>query len=538
MNQLLTGFLILGMFGYVVRMVFIVRNIVHLWWRKEYRLDRMRIHVRSPQGAKTILGKQQMIALAFLGLWLVPGLAQWSIAGLAAFGVGSGIWSYRNARSYQIPPRSPKVYMLFLAMVAFVCTMVLAGLPVLIALAVSDVLLLPYTTLCVLFISIPTRVYHAYTISRSVRMLRSHTPMQVVGITGSFGKTSVKEYLATIVSTHLPTLATKASMNSPIGIAERILTALDPKQSIFVVEMGAYRPGEIQKMSAMVRPEIGILTAINVQHQDLFRTLETTMKAKYELVQGLVGRRIVIANLDDTRVSIMAKRAQHDGCTVWGYSMDETCVRPAFVERLFVAKHIVFSHTGISFHAQSQNQRANVTAPLLGKYQVGNVLAAIAGACACGMTLPDACRAASQVRAAKHVMQVVAGVRGATFIDDTFNNNPDAAKAAIEYLSHATGNKILVFQPMIELGTYAESAHRDVGQYAASHKIDAVILTNASYLDAFRQGAKTVSDTCDILVMNPTHAAQYITSHIGKKSAVLFKGKDAAHVLDALKGAS
>lgn len=415
------------------------------------------------------------------------------------------------------------------------CMGMFVPLPILITLAIADLLLFPVSLVLVYGMSVPTRIYHYVQIQKAVKRLRSHAPLNVIGITGSYGKTSVKEYLAAILSSAYPTLKTDASKNSPIGISEVVLRSLEDSHKAFVVEMGAYRPGEIAEMSQMVRPEVGILTAINPQHQDLFGSIETTMKAKYELLKNLTGRKIAIVNLDDARVVALAALAMKDGCDVWGWTSKavKRSLQGLETKNIFRAEHIQSNLDGVSFDCVYRNERIHVRAPVIGVHQAGNILAAIAGAVAMGMTFPKAAKAAEHVAPAHKVMHVMPGINGSVFIDDTFNNNPDAAAAAIRFLGIQKGKKILVFQPMVELGAYAESSHTQVGKLAAEH-CDAVLLTNSSHFEAFEKGVRSVSSSIPLFVYTPIQISEYIRTHVKKQDIVLFKGKDAEHALHLL----
>lgn len=436
---------------------------IYLWWVKEYRFDRMLIHLRSPDGKRI-----------FFPSWRRPPLRlKTSILSLATMAVLVAFFRLLPFGFFNI---------FFVDLLSFLVV-----------------------TILVLIFWIPTRLYHAMSIARALRLLRSHKKMTVIGITGSYGKTSVKDYLASILATKYKVLKTEASKNSPIGIAETIVSGLKPDHEVFVVEMGAYKKGEIAGVAQMVQPEIGIVTAINPQHQDLFGTIENTVSAKYELIQGLSGKKLGIFNADDQRVQKMASWAKRDGVEVWKWSKNDV-------------KNIEADMNGITFLYKNQTIYASV----LGEHQISNMLAAVLGAVACGMNVRDACRAASHIQSAKGVMQKVEGLAGATFIDDTFNNNPDAAKAAIEFLKKAKGRKILVFQPMIELGTYAASAHRDVGEFAR-RVCDEIIVTNNTF-------ARELNGR----VMHAKEAVGYLRKTIQKGDTVLFKGKEAGLILSRL----
>ena len=245
--------------------------------------------------------------------------------------------------------------------------------------------------------------------------------------------------LYTLLSNKYSTLKTEASKNSPIAIAELILTKLRDDHEVLVVEMGAYKIGEISHMCRMVQPDIGIVTAVNAQHQDLFGSIENTMKAKYELIEGLDENGVAIINADNEYTRRMADWVRKDRKKFVLYSVDSLAT--------FQASRISVTPQGVSFTVEYQNQKGIVSVPLLGKHHISNILAAIAGAVYCGMTFDEAIQACGEIRTFKKTMQPVAGCNGSLFIDDTFNNNPDASAGAIDYLANIGGRKYLFFNP-------------------------------------------------------------------------------------------
>lgn len=471
----------------------IVANIVSfaaLWFVKEYRFDRMLIHFHTSQGKR---------------LYFLP---------------------------FRRPPVTIKSFCVIVGSF-IVLGMFFLVLPssIFVRLFLVDVLSFPATLLLVFFMKMPTYVYHEYQIFRAVRKLRHHKPMLVIGITGSYGKTTIKEYIAEILLTKYRVLKTDASKNSPIGIAETIHRKLTPEHEIFVVEMGAYKRGEIARMTAMVQPQIGIITAINPQHQDLFGSIETTMKAKYELVEGLSGKQIAIVNSDNFHVRDMAQWAKRDRKTVWSFSAkQQTCTLSS---KHFWASDVVSHLTSLSLTIHEGNLKEKVTLGLPGTHQATNILAAIAGAVAAGMTFKDVAQAARFIKPHDKTLNVMPGINGSLYIDDTFNNNPDAAIAALDVLAQTKGRKILVFQPMIELGKYTDSSHQKVGAHAGAI-CDDIILTNNNFLDSFEKGVKSTDSAKIVSVLSPGKAADFIRKKLTKGTAVLFKGKEAEHILKRL----
>ena len=470
----------------------IIRNIlsyVHLWWVKEYRFDRMLIHLKTSQGKKIL----------FIG--------------------------------FHRPLISPKTIALSISLI-FSLVVIYFSLPFywLIKLVIVDVLTFPVSGFWVGMLKIPTYIYHEILIFRATKKLRQHTFKHVIGITGSYGKTSTKEFLATILETKFTVLKTETSKNSPIAVAELVLSKLRPEHEIFVVEMAAYKKGEIKRMTGMVRPDIGIITAINEQHQDLFGTLENTMKAKYELVEGLSGGKIAIFNADNKYTTKMSTWAKKDNFQVFLYTQEKN---NTVSNQIIKAEDIIFHPDHLVFKVEFHNEEEKVTAQVLGEHQVNNILAAMLAAINLGMTLEEVAQAAGKIKPFTKTMEPVAGIPGVTFINDTFNNNTDASKAAIAYLSHLKGRKILVFQPMIELGKFAINAHQEVGKYAAE-VCDDIILTSDNFFKDIEQGIKSVSSKIKFQVLTPLEAAKYIKRVTKKGDTVLFKGKEAEGVLKTL----
>lgn len=476
--------------AWTIRILSNVLSYVHLWYIKEYRLDRLLIHLGTPQGKRLLF-----------------------------------IQSKR-------PPVSPKTIFLVTVSIIILAEAQL-GLPFsfFINLLIIDLLTFPTVSFLVFILKIPTLLYHEWLIYLAVRRLRAHKKLLVIGVTGSYGKTSTKEYLTTILSRQFKVLKTEASKNSPIGIAEIVLKSLSNDHQIFIVEMGAYKTGEIAKMCTIVRPQVGIITAINAQHQDLFKSIKTTMKAKFELIQGLTGKQIAIINADNKYTREMVRWSMAEKKNVWTYSKDGRIV--SGVQQRFFGRSIVSSSTGLNFIADHNKDSQKVEVSVLGQHQVSNILAAIAGSIAVGMSIKDAALACQDIRPFDKTLEYIPGINGSTFINDTFNNNPDAAKAAIDVLSKGTGRKILVFQPMIELGSYAKNSHEEVGRYA-SRVCHEIILTNNNFYSWFQKGAKRSASQASVSVLSPKEAARHLSQIVGPDDTVLFKGKESEQVLNLL----
>jgi len=435
-----------------------------------------------------------------------------------------GKWIYFP--EWRIPPLKIKTFTLFVGLgMCEVLLFLLLPYSIFVRLFIMDVLLFPLSFLFVICFRIPTLILHAYKIRKAKKILASHQWKDVVGITGSFGKTSTKEFLTTILSHAYQVLKTAASKNSPIGISEVVLSNLKQEHDLFVVEMGAYKPGEIAQMAELVSPTIGIITAINAQHQDLFGTIEHTMQAKYELLAGLVGKKIAIVNADNSYTHTLGDWAKRDGCTVWFVTTD----KKNHPEAEFWVDTIISDEESFSFTLHYKKESYGVKTTIRGEHFVLNVALSIVAAYAAGMSLKDASESASTIQSFQRVMQPSIGKLGEVLINDTFNNNPDASIAALNYLAKYKKKKILVFQPMIELGDFADVSHERVGERAAE-VCDEIIVTNKNFYAAFMRGVFKIHPAMKVRVLQTSKAASYIRSFIQKGDAILFKGKEAEYI--------
>ncbi len=458
-----------------------------LWYVKEYRFDRMIIHLKTPQG-RTVL---------------FP--------------------------SFRRPPVSPKSLVLVGSLV-LVYILSLGVIPISLMMfraLIGYFMLFPISWGIVGGTTIPTILLHAFRIKKAVSLLRAHKKMIVIGITGSYGKTSTKEFLYTILASKYRVLKTQASRNSPIGIAETILSDLRDDHEMFIVEMGAYRPGEIRTMCEMVRPDIGIVTAVNAQHQDLFKTIETTMSAKGELWASLSGKKIAIANTDNEFVRLMTRKIQKD-THLWAYHDVQRDMMSPPPQADFTYAKVKAELQKLAFTIQTkEGQKVLVQAPIQGAHFAANLTGAIAAAVAAGMSLADAAKAAASCQNVEKVLAISKGPGDSVLINDTFNNNPDAAEAAIRYLSQFQKKKILVFQPMIELGNYSYDSHVRVGT-VASDVCDEIILTNTNFYEGFAKGVATRKTPPSFHVsQDPQTTANMLKKQLASGDAVLFKGKEA-----------
>jgi UDP-N-acetylmuramoyl-tripeptide--D-alanyl-D-alanine ligase len=318
---------------------------------------------------------------------------------------------------------------------------------------------------------------------RARRKLREIEPL-VIGITGSYGKTTTKGCVAQVADLAGPTLPTPASFNSYLGVVRTINENLRPNHRTFVVEMGAYRRGDIAELCDLVEPRIGILTAIGPAHLERFGSLDVTEQAKGELGEALPADGTFVTRADDERCRRAAERspaavrlfapAPHPDADAWAEDLHLRDGR---------------SHFQLCLRRDGQTLRAAVKARLLGKHNVANLLAAALAGDALGLAPEQIARALGQVTPPEHRLSTIVNrAAGIVVIDDAYNANPAGAAAALEVLAaHPGERRVLVTPGMVELGEREEIENERFGAAAAA-VCDVVVLVGEEQTAPVRRG--------------------------------------------------
>ena len=285
---------------------------------------------------------------------------------------------------------------------------------------------------------------------------RSKLPVQVIGVTGSVGKTTTKEMIATVLAQRFVILKNDKNMNNEIGLPISLLR-LDHSHQKAILEMGMYNLGEIATLCRLSRPEIGVVTNVSHSHLERLGTIERIAQAKSELVQALPPDGLAVLNGDEPLVSRM--RSQSVAPSVLFGTRSSCHVRA----RSIASRGL----QGLDFELVHRGKGASVHSPLLGRHGVYSCLAAAAVGLAQGLSLAEIADGLSKAPATVRV-QPLAGRNGSTVIDDTYNASPLSTIAGLDLLGGLPGRRIAVLGDMLELGSYEEQGHREVGRKAAA----------------------------------------------------------------------
>ncbi|MBP3646343.1 MAG: UDP-N-acetylmuramoyl-tripeptide--D-alanyl-D-alanine ligase [Clostridia bacterium] len=298
------------------------------------------------------------------------------------------------------------------------------------------------------------------------RKLLANDRLIRIGITGSYGKTSVKHILGTILSEKYPTLITPASFNTPMGVSRAIRERLTPSYQVFVGEMGARHVGDIKEMCRLVKPQIGIVTSVGPQHLETFKTIERVAKTKYELIEGLPADGNCYFYDDGAYCTQMYEKTQRpkklcgkdaDKCDCW-------------------CEDIRVSSQGSTFQLHIRDKGSiECHTRLLGEHNIQNILLAAMAASDLGLTLRQISHGIEKLQIVKNRLELMTRPGAFTIINDAFNSNPVGAKAALHVLKEFPQRRIIITPGMVELGEKEDEYNREFGREMAGC-VDVAIL--------------------------------------------------------------
>jgi UDP-N-acetylmuramyl pentapeptide synthase len=448
-----------------------------LWQVKEWRLDRMREHLRAEGLLRQLFGILRPAAVAIYAILAVAGFFSVTVLLPVALAVLAAIAAVQFAlRRQPAPVWTAKALML--TGTALLCTVLLTGAAAEIAPAILPVIILlqPLSLAAALTMWKPVDALLKGRILRKAMLARAALPPEtvVIGITGSAGKTTTKELLSHILAERHP-LTTPAHVNAEVGVARWLAAALGRATTppgIVIVEMGAYRLGEIALLCTVARPTLGIVTSVGRQHIALFGSQEKLCKAKGELVEALPVDGHAFLNADN---ELCAKLRDRAGCPVTTVGTGGKADFEAF--------DIEETGTGIAFRAGDMRYEV----PLHGTHNVTNVLLAIAVAQQCGMRPAEIAKRLHSFVPPQHTF-AVRSERGVAILDDTHNASPASVTAAIAWARNQPAEeKVLLFSGLIELGESQDTIHTEIGS-AASPVFDRVIMLSKHCLATVERG--------------------------------------------------
>ncbi len=373
-----------------------------------------------------------------------------------------------------------------------------------------------YVTLLASIIDTPmNQLEYLYYYNKAKKKLGEHKNLKVVGITGSYGKTSSKNVVNEILSSKYITRATPKNYNTPYGLMITINNYLDKFDEVLIAEMGAYTRGRIKNLCDFVHPKYGILTIIGEAHLETFGTRENICKTKFELIESLPSDGLAILNRDDPYQ--VNYDLQNKVKTIWiGIDNKKADI---------YATNIKCTHSGMSFDCNYYGNKINLKTRLLGSHNVYNILAGVALGLAMGIEINDIKGSIASLKPVAHRLELKK-LGNIYMLDDAYNSNPIGAESALEVLNSMPGTKVVVTPGMVELGREEKKKNYEFGKAIAS-KCDYCILVGKKKTEVIYKALMDSNfDKDNIFIINRVKDAYSIVDALkedGKDIYALFE---------------
>ena len=349
------------------------------------------------------------------------------------------------------------------------------------------------------------KLVYLYYFNKAKNKLYSMNRLNVVGITGSYGKTSSKNILSHILESKYITRPTPKNLNTPYGLMITINNYLDKFDEILIAEMGAYVNGEIKNMCSFVKPKYGILTIIGEAHLETFKTKENICRCKFELIENLQIDGCAVLNMDDPyQVNYVKNELKNKVKIIWIGVNNQNAD--------FNAINIKSDKNGMNFDIIYNGLKKHVETKLLGVHNVYNILASIALGVELKVPIDLMINKVISLQPTEHRLEIKK-LNNITMIDDAYNSNPIGAKNALEVLNMMEGVKVVVTPGMIELGDREKELNKEFGRQI-SKVADYVILVGELKTKYIKEGLLENFDKKKLIIVNKVVDAYKILESI------------------------
>ena len=417
--------------------------------------------------------------------------------------------------------------LIFTILILFTIPLVFLGLNInnseIVWLVILIISIMTYLNTIVVFIGMIIntpieKCVYLYYKTKAQNKLKSMPNLKIIGITGSYGKTSSKNILSDILNIKYNALPTPKNLNTYNGLIMTVNNNMDKFTEIFIAEMGAYVKGEIKGLCKLVKPQYGILTRIGTAHLESFGSEQNIIDGKFELIESLPSDGVGVLNRDDPKQ--VNYNLKNDCKILWiGIDEEDVDVR---------ATNIKCSYKGTTFDVVLKNsdKKYKFETKLLGNHNVYNILAGIALGLYFGIDMEELVMAVKGVKPVEHRLEIKR-IGNFFMIDDAYNSNPTGAESAVNVLSMMPGVKIVVTPGMIELGKKEDEYNEIFGQQI-SEVADYVVLVEEEKTRPILQGLKTKNFDLDkVVVYNDVREAykfiNTISSNTDKEVYALFE---------------
>jgi len=511
---------------------------IYLWQLKEYHIGRFLDHFRTQKGKSLLLNPLQIYKLFFIGLFIVGVSQKWVspvfililVLFLVYFIESLVFFNGISGKRVKIPTLTVKTSILISAGMIILVLFPLITFWIFRDIFWYAVALLVFDIFCPVIVSFIVLFFQPFAFLMKKRVLKraklkreEFKKLLVIGITGSYGKTSTKEFLATILSQKFSVLKTKEHINAEIGIAQTILKELKHEHQIFITEIGAYEKGKIKEVCEMLQPKFGVLTGINEQHMATFGSQNNIVAGKYELIRSLPQNGAAFFNGDNEFCQKLYEKTDEKKKIVFS-----TPGRSSKIIETpdLLASDILVEKESVSFKVISKDgDKAGFKLNLLGAQNIENILLAAVVAKELGMSLEEIAKTCQRVKPDEGGMKLKKGISDVNIIDSTYSSNPNGVISHLEYLKIWPGRKIIIMPCLIELGKASKEVHKRIGKKIAE-VCDLAIITTEDRFEDIESGAIKAGKKKNILLMeNPLEILEKIKSFCQPTDVILLEGR-------------
>ncbi len=513
---------------WLLREIKLVLFWVYFWQLKEYHIGRLIDHFRTFKGKRLFLNFLIVIKVILLfGLFLDFGESYYSSVFLFLLLIYllESLKLFHGLIFGGIKRPILTIKTLFLSFVSFFGVLFYGvfafyNASFLKRLLLFDILTPLVVSLIVLLFQPLTVFLRNKKIKKAQEKRRKFKDLLVIGITGSYGKTSTKEFLYEILSRKFNVLKTRGHQNSEIGIAQCILKNLNKDHDIFIAEMGAYNKGGIKKLTNIAQPQFGILTGINEQHLATFGSIENTIKAKYEIVNSLPKGGTAILNGNNEIIWGKRKETQKNNSHLREILYCSTQNKEAD----FYADSIIEEKDRIGFKINHSKSQIAFEFNLIGKQNIENLLLAICCAKKIGMSFNEIVDACKKIQNIVGAIKKDRGIKNSFILDSTYSSNPSGVIAHLDYLKKWEGKKIIIMPCLIELAQSSSQNHRRIGE-KIGEVCDLAIITTKDKFQDIKKGADKKGMRNVIFSENPQDIIERLKLYIKEGDVILLEGR-------------
>ena len=370
------------------------------------------------------------------------------------------------------------------------------------------------TLICRILNSPIEALVNAWYINDAKRIIKAHKDLIVIGVTGSYGKTTTKFILTRILSEKFNVMCTPHSFNTPMGVVRTIRTMLKPQTQIFVCEMGAKEVGNINEVCVIAKPHHGLITSVGPQHLETFKSIENVYKTKFELEEHVrKAGGMLFANGDSAEI---ARQLDRD-CKIYGTSKDFE----------YYADNISYGKFGSSFTVHIKDISIDLNTKLLGLHSIIDIIGAVALSYELGVSPEDIKYAVASLKPAEHRLEMKPFNKGSLLIDDAYNSNPEGCLEAVRVLGSFDGMKKVVVTPgLIELGEKEYECNFNLGLEAAKNA-DIIILVGINRSKPMADAVKTTDfDQSNLYIAASFKEAMEIYNRFADQNTVVLFEND------------